>query len=87
MIYLTFDVNYKDLCAICLEKLKDSFANSSPSTSFIKTDTTLKDLRKILTPCNHEFHLTCLGKWLESKLECPYCRKDLPLLPEEYLED
>jgi len=77
----------QDLCAICLEKLKDSFAGSSPSTSFIGTDTTLKDRRKILTPCKHEFHLGCLGKWLDSKLECPYCRKCLPLIPEEYLDE
>ena len=25
--------------------------------------------------CQHLFHTTCLGKWIERKNTCPYCRK------------
>ena len=35
--------------------------------------------KKIMkTPCDHKFHIPCLKKWLEIKLECPTCRKQIP---------
>jgi len=69
----------QELCAICLERLKGSIASSiiSVAKNFNKTH------QMILTPCKHEFHLTCLTEWLNSKLECPYCRTEVPALPEE----
>ena len=30
------------------------------------------------TPCGHKFHIPCLINWMNIKLECPSCRKDLP---------
>lgn len=42
-------------------------------------NTTVK--KKIMkTPCDHKFHINCLKKWMEIKLECPTCRKQLPSL-------
>jgi len=32
------------------------------------------------TPCKHTFHEKCLKDWMEIKLECPYCRANLPSL-------
>lgn len=32
------------------------------------------------TPCDHLYHIPCLKKWLEQKLECPTCRKVIPAL-------
>lgn len=32
----------------------------------------------ILTPCRHFFHSKCLYLWIETKMECPVCRKELP---------
>lgn len=32
------------------------------------------------TPCNHLFHNRCLEKWLELKNECPYCRREIPII-------
>jgi len=34
--------------------------------------------RTAVTPCLHVFHSTCLDQWLEVKLECPTCRRDIP---------
>lgn len=33
----------------------------------------------ILSSCHHQFHLHCIGSWLEiGKLNCPVCRRDVP---------
>lgn len=34
----------------------------------------------MLAPCDHLFHKDCLIQWMEVKMECPICRKDLPAL-------
>ena len=35
--------------------------------------------RKIMiTPCGHKYHIPCLKKWIEIKMECPTCRKQIP---------
>jgi len=34
----------------------------------------------MLAPCDHLFHQDCLVRWMEVKMECPICRKDLPTL-------
>ena len=31
------------------------------------------------TPCGHRFHKSCLVEWMDCKLECPCCRKGLPV--------
>ena len=36
---------------------------------------------RMVTPCNHIFHVECLRTWMEVKLECPTCRSPLP--PED----
>lgn len=35
---------------------------------------------RMVTPCDHFFHPECLERWMEIKLECPYCRTPLPSL-------
>uniref|UniRef100_A0A6U2FVB9 RING-type E3 ubiquitin transferase n=1 Tax=Pseudictyota dubia TaxID=2749911 RepID=A0A6U2FVB9_9STRA len=34
----------------------------------------------MLAPCDHIFHRTCLEQWMDVKMECPICRKELPAL-------
>jgi len=34
----------------------------------------------MLAPCDHIFHRQCLEQWMEVKMECPICRKQLPSL-------
>ncbi|KAG2441255.1 hypothetical protein HYH02_010098 [Chlamydomonas schloesseri] len=36
-------------------------------------------------PCKHDFHSTCINKWLQTHYTCPICR--VSLLPEEELGD
>jgi len=32
----------------------------------------------MLAPCDHLFHTDCLMQWMDVKMECPICRKELP---------
>ena len=34
----------------------------------------------MLAPCDHIFHRECLVQWMDVKMECPVCRKELPAL-------
>jgi len=56
----------KDTCSICLERFYDEEKNEA-SQLVIKTR------------CHHYFHRDCL-KMLQSKLNCPLCRKDMKIL-------
>lgn len=38
-------------------------------------------------PCKHEFHLECIGPWLEVHRECPYCKQDVFALHLDRLND
>jgi hypothetical protein len=40
----------------------------------------LRDNRKntVITPCGHLFHSQCLSEWMNLRLECPLCRRELP---------
>lgn len=33
----------------------------------------------MLTPCDHIFHTPCLLQWMNFKMECPICRRQLPV--------
>ena len=35
---------------------------------------------RMVTPCGHFFHPTCLQRWMDVKMECPTCRRMLPPL-------
>ncbi|XP_076956474.1 putative E3 ubiquitin-protein ligase RHB1A [Bidens hawaiensis] len=32
---------------------------------------------KIVTKCNHEFHLSCILEWMERSQTCPICNKEM----------
>jgi hypothetical protein len=34
-------------------------------------------LPHVQTRCCHDFHISCLNKWKETKMECPVCRADI----------
>ena len=35
------------------------------------------DNPKILTQCNHHFHLACIYEWLERSQTCPICSRQM----------
>jgi len=37
-----------------------------------------EDAQRVVTPCSHNFHRACLEQWMDVKMECPTCRKELP---------
>lgn len=49
---------------------------SEPSGSFKKAKHFMR------TPCGHRYHPVCLKKWMERKLECPFCRQEIPPIDE-----
>lgn len=38
----------------------------------------IQSRERMVTPCNHFFHATCLERWLEVRLECALCRTAVP---------
>ncbi|XP_052867212.1 uncharacterized protein LOC128273311 [Anopheles cruzii] len=35
----------------------------------------IRDAEKFTLACKHSFHTSCIAKWLQTKNECPNCRK------------
>lgn len=74
----------KNQCAICLSPFVDnvelfkSSLNNRNIFWMIKERFWDKQIYIMKTPCNHFFHCECLTSWMEMKLECPICRKELP---------
>ena len=76
-------------CVICMSEIEipNRVASDSANETLIDHSTksnhshewtASKDI--MVTPCNHVFHTICLERWKEYKLECPLCKKDLPIL-------
>lgn len=38
------------------------------------------DHKAVITPCMHEYHHTCIAKWLTMKQECPLCKSQVHTL-------
>lgn len=71
----------ESLCAICMTDIHQEadipFDEKITSKPFIKRLQRMKD-KVMVTPCKHEFHIPCLINWMQIKMECPSCRKELP---------
>ena len=68
-------------CSICLVSLREQppqmniISEEEPSNKRLRDDIYNN---VVLTPCGHKFHIECLVKWMETKLQCPNCRTILP---------
>ncbi|EAS01841.3 zinc finger, C3HC4 type (RING finger) protein (macronuclear) [Tetrahymena thermophila SB210] len=69
-----------DECTICITELSMQPVLQSNSSYF--KDLIIKAKQKqnyiMKTPCDHKYHIPCLLKWMEVKMECPTCRAPLP---------
>lgn len=73
----------EDTCAICMNML--SADTDIPFDPAIVDKPYIKRLASkqgevMRAPCKHTFHISCLVNWMQVKLECPSCRKELPSL-------
>ena len=68
-------------CAICINAL--CIESDIPFDSTLKDKPHVKPFQKktkthiMQAPCKHQFHIPCLLNWMQIKLECPSCRKEL----------
>ena len=66
-------------CVICMNKLRvdvdsNGHVNDHNST-FAKY--------YMQTPCNHKYHIQCLKKWMDIRMDCPSCRQPIPPLDDD----
>ena len=57
---------------------KDQKTVSSGGQNTVNKMSKLKGKKCFKTPCSHYYHKQCLLQWMEQKMECPSCRKQLP---------
>lgn len=46
-----------------------------------------EDSLRLLPKCSHAFHLQCIDTWLKSHANCPLCRANIVLEPDEHEEE
>lgn len=73
----------EETCAICMNAL--SMETDIPFEPAIVDKPYIRRLASkkgeiMKAPCKHMFHISCLVNWMQVKLECPSCRKELPSL-------
>lgn len=62
-----------------------SIAESESECPICKEPIKTGSIERILTRCGHDFHLTCIDRWVSSNSSCPVCRtscKDTQTEPE-----
>jgi len=72
-----------DSCSICLSSLRDIPLKRSKIHNKLKilaSKISHGNGHVIRTPCEHQFHTICLSEWIETKPDCPMCRKKLEML-------
>jgi len=65
-----------ETCSICMDSLGSQAVDNS--TKLLGDRGVFVRIMK--TPCNHQFHEKCLKDWMDIKLDCPFCRTQLPPL-------
>lgn len=78
-------------CMICLEPLEAEAVGSRRDWQHAKTSRSkptpiVEQTRAgVRLPCGHEFHDTCVSRWLSARLDCPMCRA--PIASAAALDD
>lgn len=67
---------------ICMPQAYNYFRNveldSGSECVICMSEIDPEDGWRVVTPCNHKFHRSCLTQWMDVKMECPTCRMALP---------
>ncbi|KAH7280967.1 hypothetical protein KP509_36G022800 [Ceratopteris richardii] len=68
---------------ILAEETTDSSTEKSspPDCPICISGFTAEDLVRVLPPCQHIFHVTCVDPWLSLRSSCPTCREEVQLQP------
>jgi len=68
-----------DTCAICMVEIVSSTMDFTvDKEELIKGSCEDFAMNVLTTPCNHRFCQECLIRWMETKMNCPTCRRPLP---------
>jgi DNA-directed RNA polymerase subunit RPC12/RpoP len=78
--------------------LSEVFINHLPKEKFVPnaTGSSIQDCsicleefqlgqKLVCLPCNHKFHPKCLTPWLESHVQCPYCRAKINIVGKGHI--
>jgi len=77
----TFQIDPDDYetCAICMIEIVSSTPDFTvDKEEVIKGNFEDFAMNVLTTPCNHRFCQECLVRWMETKMNCPTCRRALP---------
>ncbi|CAD8093591.1 unnamed protein product [Paramecium primaurelia] len=75
------DEHLQSDCAICLINLSQTPENTlNKGEPYILQTINQASRNHLLmnTPCNHQFHPSCLSQWMLINLSCPLCKSALP---------
>lgn len=71
-------------CVICMEHVNvptNDDGDETDKNKHVNEDSVLEEGNRteyMITPCDHVYHKECLMRWLDCKLECPFCRAPIP---------
>ncbi|CAD8117069.1 unnamed protein product [Paramecium sonneborni] len=74
------DEHLQSDCSICLNNLTQIPDNKLNQSEYMIQIINQASQNHLLmsTPCNHQFHPSCLSQWMQINLSCPLCKSALP---------
>ena len=73
------EINEEEDCVICMNPIaieveQESVDQANMSVAHQNDGQPKKAKEYMKTPCNHKYHVPCLKRWMDIRLECPSCR-------------
>ena len=73
----------KSECSICLNEIRKKPEDISQELTETQEEFKNVKIWYAIGPCKHAFHPKCLRDWMNERLVCPNCRKELPPMNAE----